>query len=221
MVLTFNKRDEKMKLENIKIKQDLSEEEIVKIACKKNNIKFSTVKNYRIIKKSVDARDKANVHYNYSIEINEDGNNQEGTTNFKEIKKVTGDKNAVIVGAGPAGLFCALTLLQNGIKPIIVEQGKRVEDRQKDIDEFIKKGKLNLLSNVQFGEGGAGTFSDGKLTSGLHNPLCKKVIQTFIEFGAPKEIKYINKPHIGTDNLINIIKNIREYILEKGGQALK
>ena len=126
----------------------------------------------------------------------------------------------VIVGSGPAGLFCALLLVKNGIKPIIIEQGKKVEDRKKDLDLFLQTGKLSNTSNTQFGEGGAGTFSDGKLTTGVNNPLGRIVLKEFVNFGAPKEIMYINKPHIGTDNLIKIIANIRNYIINNGGEFL-
>lgn len=212
-----------MKLDNIKIREDLNDEDIIKFACKKNKIDFSKVKEYKILKKSIDARNKEDVHYNYTVEVkSKDEINMENIEYEQEIgrKELDSNKFAVIIGAGPAGLFCALTLIEKGIKTIIIEQGKRVEDRKKDVDKFTKEGILNPLSNVQFGEGGAGTFSDGKLTTNLHNPLCRKVIHTFIQFGAPKEIEYINKPHIGTDNLINIIKNIRNYIIEKGGEIL-
>ena len=126
----------------------------------------------------------------------------------------------MIVGAGPAGLFAGLVFVNNGIKPIIIEQGKKVEERKKDVEEFLKTGKLNPSSNVQFGEGGAGTFSDGKLTTGINNKFCENVLNEFVKFGAPEEIKYINKPHIGTDKLIHIIANIRNYIIKNGGEFL-
>lgn len=118
------------------------------------------------------------------------------------------------------GLFAALILVYNGIKPIIIEQGKKVEERIKDVEEFIKTGNLNVNSNIQFGEGGAGTFSDGKLTTGINDPLCKIVLDEFVKFGAPEQIKYVNKPHIGTDNLVNVIGNMRDYIIKKGGEFL-
>ena len=101
-----------------------------------------------------------------------------------------------------------LSLQKTGISPIIIEQGKQVEERKKTIDDFLLNGKLNPLSNVQFGEGGAGTFSDGKLTTGINNKFCKKVLHEFVKFGAPEEILYLSKPHIGTDNLITIIAQI-------------
>lgn len=117
-------------------------------------------------------------------------------------------------------MFAALILVCNGIKPIVVEQGKKVEERIKDVEEFIKTGNLNVNSNIQFGEGGAGTFSDGKLTTGINDPLCKIVLDEFVKFGAPEQIKYVNKPHIGTDNLVNVIANMRDYIIKKGGEFL-
>ena len=216
-----------LRLENIKIREDLSDDDVVREACKKYQISFSDVEYYNILKKSIDARNKDDIFYNYTIDVKYTGKGG------KEIKKVTkesyqidinkkrkSEKRPVIVGAGPAGLFCALLLVQNGIKPIIIEQGKKVEDRKKDVDEFLKSGKLNVNSNVQFGEGGAGTFSDGKLTTGVNNPLCRRVLKEFVNFGAPKQIMYVNKPHIGTDNLINVISNMRNYIIENGGEFL-
>ena len=130
------------------------------------------------------------------------------------------DKKVIIVGSGPSGLFAALTLVQNGLHPIVIEQGSPVEEREKQVDLFRKTGKLNNLSNVQFGEGGSGTFSDGKLTTGIHSPFCKKVLEEFVNFGAPNSILYLSKPHIGTDKLIKIIKNMREYMISKGAKFL-
>ncbi len=122
---------------------------------------------------------------------------------------------------GPAGLFAGLLLVDNGIKPIILERGKSVEERIKDVEDFANNRKFSTVSNIQFGEGGAGTFSDGKLNTGSSaNMYSKKVLEEFVRFGAPKEILYTAKPHIGTDNLRKIVKNMREYIISKGGQVL-
>ena len=222
-----------IKLENIKIREDITEEQLINETCSKFKIPKQFIKKYEIAKKSIDARDKNDIFYNYSVifHLKDEYKIKKITKNIvildeneqkAEKIKVTRKSNArpVIIGAGPAGLFCALFLVENGIRPIVVEQGSKVEDRKKDVDEFLAKGKLNTLSNVQFGEGGAGTFSDGKLTTNLHNQLCKTVIDTFVKFGAPKQISYINKPHIGTDNLVKIIANIRNYIIEKGGEFL-
>lgn len=216
-----------IKITNIKIKADLSDDELFEKIYKKYKINKNDVTERRIIKKSIDARNKADIFYNYSVEL--ECKNENKIKNVQIVKKEEpfkiivnrkSSKRPVIIGAGPAGLFSALTLAQNGIKPIIIEQGKTVDERKKDVEEFQKTGKLNTLSNVQFGEGGAGTFSDGKLTSGIHNPLCKNVLKEFYNFGAPEQILYINKPHIGTDNLINIIRNMRNEIIKLGGEFL-
>ena len=216
-----------IKITNIKIRADLSDDELFEKIYKKYKINKNDVTERRIIKKSIDARNKADIFYNYSVEL--ECKNENKIKNVQIVKKEEpfkiivnrkSSKRPVIIGAGPAGLFSALTLAQNGIKPIIIEQGKTVDERKKDVEEFQKTGKINTLSNVQFGEGGAGTFSDGKLTSGIHNPLCKIVLKEFYNFGAPEQILYINKPHIGTDNLINIIRNMRNEIIKLGGEFL-
>lgn len=217
-----------LRLENIKIYEDKTEDEVLREACKKYKLDFEKIEKYVIYKKSIDARDKSNIFYNYTIDIE-----YNGIPKIKNIKEVNEEKfdlqinikrkaklRPVIIGAGPAGLFCALVLVQNGIKPIIIEQGKKVEDRQKDVEEFLKTGILNTNSNVQFGEGGAGTFSDGKLTTNSKNPLCRKVLKEFVNFGAPEQIMYINKPHIGTDNLIHVISDMRNHIINLGGTFL-
>lgn len=217
-----------LRLENIKIREELNNEEVMKIACKKNNIYLEDVLEFYIFKKSIDARNKEDIYYSYTIDLDVKNENkyskikkiEKYDNNLEIIKNRKSNKRPIIVGAGPAGLFCALFLSEYGLNPIIIEQGKTVEERKKDVEEFISTGKLNVKSNVQFGEGGAGTFSDGKLTSGIHDPLCKIVIDRFVEFGAPEQIKYINKPHIGTDNLVKIVSNMRKYIISKGGEFL-
>ncbi len=213
------------RIDNIKIYEDLEENEVISKALKKNKIDPKDVISSKIIKKSIDARDKRNVHYNYSINL--ELKNESKYTNLKKIEPKTKqiinkNRNSVykpiIVGSGPAGLFCALKLVEYGYKPIIIEQGSCVEERIKYIEEYKRTGHLNELCNVQFGEGGAGTFSDGKLTTGINSPYIEEVLDTFYQFGAPKEITYLSHPHIGTDNLINILKNIRKYIESNGGE---
>ena len=236
-----------LKLNNIKIYEDLENEKLIEKYLKKYSIASSDVLSWKIIKKSIDARNKADIHYNYTIGIkvknenkysklekikdnnnlnlqvvnnknnvkNDIINNYSNNTNFNLTNK---PKNPIIVGSGPAGLFAALTFIENNIKPIVIEQGKTVEERQKDILDFTKNRNLNIYSNVQFGEGGAGTFSDGKLTTGINSKYCQVVLKEFVKFGAPTEILYLAKPHIGTDKLINIIKTMREYIIKKGGK---
>ena len=216
-----------VRISNIKVRADFKEEELFDFICKKYKIKKNEVIKQRIVKKSIDARNKEDIFYNYSVVIEcKNENNIKGAVKIEEVTdykinvKRKSNFRPVIVGAGPAGLFTALTFAKNGIKPIVIEQGKCVEDRKKDVEEFLATGKLNINSNVQFGEGGAGTFSDGKLTSGIHNPICKVVLNEFYNFGAPEQILYINKPHIGTDNLIEIIKNMRNKIIDMGGTFL-
>lgn len=162
-----------LRLENIKIYEDLTEDEVVFEACKKYKLDFKDVKKYCIYKKSIDARNKDKIFYNYTIDIEYAGNK-----NTKNIKKVNeenfklnidvkrkAETRPVIIGAGPAGLFCGLILIQNGIKPIIIEQGKKVEDRKNDVDEFFKTGILNTSSNVQFGEGRSRYFFRWKINN--------------------------------------------------------
>lgn len=190
---------------------------------------------YSIEKQSIDARKKPQIFYVYTIHASV---LQEKKV-FKKVhsknitiveKKVyqfpfhaesTPADRPVIIGSGPAGLFCAYMLAEHGFAPILLERGKAIEERKKDVDSFWETGKLNPESNVQFGEGGAGTFSDGKLntlvkdTSGRN----RKVLEIFVKEGAPEEILYVNKPHIGTDLLMNVVKNMRKTIQSNGGEV--
>ncbi len=213
-----------LRIDNVKIYEDLDKDSLRLKVLKKNKISEKDVLLFEIVKKSIDARDKKNVHYNYSFNIKvKDDCKYPNIKSIAEVEEpsITKLRNSqyrpIIVGAGPAGLFCALTFIDNGIKPIIIEQGSSVDERISFVEEYKTTGKLNEMCNVQFGEGGAGTFSDGKLTTGIHSPLIKKVLDYFYKFGAPEEILYLSKPHIGTDNLINILRNIRSYIESNGG----
>ena len=192
-------------------------------------LKCSGVKNIKIIRQAIDARDKSRVNHILTLDFEITG--EKRFLRHKNISRPTREKYAlpspvrthirpVIVGFGPAGMFCALVLAEAGLKPVVIERGRCVEKRQTDIENFHKNGILDPSSNVQFGEGGAGTFSDGKLTTGINDIRCSYVLKRFVEFGAPQSITYLAKPHIGTDNLINIVKNIRERIIAKGGSVL-
>lgn len=217
-----------LRISNIKIRDDFNEEEVLNYTIKKYKLDKNKIHEMYIFKKSIDARNKADIFYSYTVDVDYSGKIK--SKDVKEIERINDDIDVVVkreskvspivVGAGPAGLFCALILCQHGIKPIILEQGKSVDERKKDVEEFLKNGKLNESSNVQFGEGGSGTFSDGKLTTGIHNVKCRKVLKEFYNFGAPKEIMYLSKPHIGTDNLINVIRNMRNEIIRLGGKFL-
>ena len=204
-----------------------TKEELIKKVSKKLNIKDTDIKNIRINKKSIDARDKNNINYVYEVII--DVNNENKIKISKDIikyeeeeytYKITGTntmkERPIIVGSGPSGLFLGYMLSLNGYNPIIIERGEPIEDRINTVDKFFKEGILNKNSNVQFGEGGAGTFSDGKLNTLVKDIRQKKVFEIFIENGAPKEIMYDNKPHIGTDILRSVIVNMRNKMKEYG-----
>ena len=172
-----------LKINNIKIREDLKDEEVLDFALNKNKIKKEDILEWNISKKSIDARKKDDIFYVYSIDIKVKDEKKYHFLdkikdfNFPSIEKTRSFSHPpIIIGAGPSGLFTALTFIENGVKPIVIEQGQDVDERKKTIDTFFKTGKLNTLSNVQFGEGGAGTFSDGKLNSGINSPYCKKVL---------------------------------------------
>ena len=170
-----------------------------------------------LYKKSVDARKRDNVRFCCSVLV-EVGNEQAilrknknaSVYNEKEyinpVFKGEVNHRPVVVGFGPAGMFSALVLARAGLKPIVLERGQDADTRKKDVDEFLSGGALKTDSNVQFGEGGAGTFSDGKLNTGIKDVRCRAALKTFANFGAGDKILVEAKPHIGTDILINVIK---------------
>lgn len=219
-----------MKLINeIKLNYKHTNQELINAISKKAKISPNDIKNYEIVKMGIDARKKPNILFVYNVAIDVEKSMQNKLKNFEDFTpdhsgldypKSKKDIRPVIVGFGPSGMFCALALALAGLKPIVLEQGKDVDLRMQDVENFWQNGILNEHSNVQFGEGGAGTFSDGKLNTTLNNPYCKKVINEFILNGAPKEIYYKNKAHIGTDNLRKIVKNIREKIQKNGGKII-
>ena len=188
---------------------------------------------YTILRRSVDARKKPELFFQYSIDVAVEKEDQvykrcdrkqvmrvEKTEYHFPVRGYQGKERPVIIGAGPAGLFCCYMLAEAGFKPILLERGKAVEERTRDVQKFWETGVLDTESNVQFGEGGAGTFSDGKLNTLVKDKSGRnrKVLSIFVKEGAPEEIRYDYKPHIGTDVLYHVIQNMRKTIIKHGGE---
>ena len=225
-----------IKINQIKLPVTHSDEALKKKIIKMLKLNAKTGFTYRILKKSLDARKKPELFYTYSVavEIEDTKNSEEAIVKraasssvliYKEKEymipacgHIPLDRRPVIAGAGPAGLFCAYILAEAGFSPIVIERGSRVEKRTCDVQKFWESGILNPKSNVQFGEGGAGTFSDGKLNTSVKDPSGRNrlVLETFVRFGADPSILYDNKPHIGTDVLSEVIVNMREFLVDKG-----
>ena len=225
-----------IKINQIKLPVTHSDEALKKKIIKMLKLNAKTGFTYRILKKSLDARKKPELFYTYSVAVEiEDTKNSEGAIVKRAVSSsvliykekeymipahgnISLDRRPVIAGAGPAGLFCAYILAEAGFRPIVIERGSRVEKRTYDVQKFWESGILNPKSNVQFGEGGAGTFSDGKLNTSVKDPSGRNrlVLETFVRFGADPSILYDNKPHIGTDVLSEVIVNMREFLVDKG-----
>lgn len=192
------------------------------------------LQSFSIVRRSLDARKKPTLYYSYIVDVSASNESQilhkcrnknisaitAKEYRFPEVKRTENLLRPVIVGLGPAGLFCGYYLAKHGFKPIILERGKPVEQRLEDVLEFWNSGVLNTQSNVQFGEGGAGTFSDGKLNTLVKDKYGrnKEVLKVFVENGAPEKIIYDQKPHIGTDVLMDVVRNMRNKMLSWGAQ---
>lgn len=207
----------KQTLTNVKLAPGQSESELIKIAERKLRGKCGY---FRILKKSLDARDKREIRFVYTIEFSAEKLTEERPplSVLPAIRRP--EKPVVVVGSGPAGLFCALRLTERGIPVTLLERGAPVEERERDVGRFIRERALNENSNIQFGEGGAGAFSDGKLNTQTHGGYNREVLELFARFGAPEEILWLNKPHIGSDRLKGVVRRMREYLLGQGGRVL-
>jgi uncharacterized protein len=224
----------------LNIDDDASTENLKTMAAKKLKIAVKDIQVFKIIKESIDARKKDNIKFNYSVEIKFDSSVNR-VSEAKLVRKCAdndvrleeapyfapmefGEKKLnhrpIIIGMGPAGIFAGLLMAQKGYKPIIMERGQNVRERTESVEHFWKTGELNTQSNVQFGEGGAGAFSDGKLTTRIKDRRCDYVLEELVKAGAPEEILYMGKPHIGTDILKTVVKNIRNQIIKLGGDVM-
>lgn len=217
---------------NLKTPITASKDDVIKSAIKKLRISESEVISAGIYKSSLDARKREDIHFVSSVtlslksaELEQRLSKLENVSYFEEteltpeISTQKRDGRVVIAGFGPAGMFCGLLLAEMGYKPIILERGEDVDNRVKAVESFWSGGELDEETNVQFGEGGAGTFSDGKLTTRINDPLCRYVLKRLVDMGAPEEILINAKPHIGTDKLRYVVKAIRERIISLGGEV--
>lgn len=220
-----------IRINGISLPLDYDESHIGKYAAKALRINEKDIVSVAIYKRSVDARKKNNVHFEAAVDVKVKLNEQaivkknakanivsEYKYELPPCRKL--DKRPVIIGSGPCGLFAALILSQAGQNPIILERGRDVDKRTADVGKFWRTGQLDTVSNVQFGEGGAGTFSDGKLNTGTKDIRIRKVLTEFVNHGAPEDILYLAKPHIGTDRLRTTVKNIRNTIISLGGDVM-
>ncbi len=229
------KRENMIRINQLKLSVNHTEEDLWNKAAKTLKIPAGEIRSLKIIKQSIDARKKEEIHFTYCVEV--EALREEAVVHkaknvnvtiaekreyvFPKPGKETLAHRPVIIGTGPAGLFCGIMLARNGYKPLLLERGEDVDRRRESVDRFWEGGRLKPDSNVQFGEGGAGTFSDGKLNTLVKDPFMRnrKVLELFVEFGADPSILYVNKPHIGTDVLSGIVKNMREEIIRLGGEV--
>lgn len=224
-----------IRINQLKLSIHHKPEDLKKKAARQLRIHPEAIRELHIVKQSVDARKKEELLFIYTVDV--ETSQEESLVKRAKNVNITMVKEKpyqfpaggaqklshppVIIGSGPAGLFCGLMLAQAGYRPILLERGEKVDIRTRKVNEFWKHGTLDLNSNVQFGEGGAGTFSDGKLNTLVRDPLKRnqKVLEILVEHGADPAILYLAKPHIGTDVLSRVVKNIREHIITLGGQV--
>ena len=218
-----------IRIQNLSLPLDHGSEDLKHKAAKALGISPAALGAVRLLRRSVDARKKDQVRYicTLGVEVENEAallqsNHSPNITSwtpapyiFPGVKR-TSPLPPVVVGMGPAGLFCALFLARNGLPPILLERGRDVDERTADVEHFWKTGSLSRTSNVQFGEGGAGTFSDGKLNTGTHDGRIGAVLEEFVRHGAPEDILWQQKPHVGTDVLRSVVKSMRQELLSLG-----
>lgn len=222
-----------LRVSGLKLSIEDDSAKLASIILKKLGINQEDLMDYKIFKKSVDARQRGSmIFFNYTVDAalkNEEavlkrlyGRGVAAAPDMKYVDVRCGleklKSRPVILGSGPAGLFAGIILSGMGYRPLLLERGADVDTRARVVRQFMNKGELDTECNIQFGEGGAGTFSDGKLTTLIRDTRCRKVLEEMVLAGAPAEILYLNKPHVGTDNLRTVVKNLREKIISLGGE---
>lgn len=219
-----------IKISNVKVKPDADFGDLRPICAAALGVDSEQITACKLLRRSVDARKKDDLHFVCTLAAEVAGEDKllhrlknaqpylEPTRPQPQINRDRSLPRPVVVGFGPAGMFAALTLAENGFAPIVLERGRQVDERIKEVQNFWRSHILNTESNVQFGEGGAGTFSDGKLNTGTKDVRQQRVLGTFVDCGAPEEILYSAKPHIGTDRLVDVVRNMRERIIALGGE---
>lgn len=219
-----------IRLSNVKLRLGYNDKDIKEAVTKQLRINEASILNISLYRRSIDARHKNDVHFITTLDVQLKTNENAVISKAKNKNAIICEKyryeipykndlakRPVVVGFGPAGMFCALILAQAGQRPIVIERGDKVENRTKKVYTFWESGTLDTNTNVQFGEGGAGTFSDGKLNTGTKDARSRNVLNEFVAHGAPQEILFNAKPHIGTDKLRDTVKNIRKDIIKLGG----
>jgi len=219
-----------LRIDNIKTEPGAGAEALKKRAAAILRVDAGAIGDFRVLRRSVDAREGVRFVWSVAAEVK----NEQAVLKRCRSKNVSryaparyelpkpvaaGEERPVVVGAGPAGLFCALVLAKCGARPIVLERGKPVEERKRDVETFWRTGVLDTASNVQFGEGGAGAFSDGKLNTGTKDPRHGWILERFVEFGASGDILIDAKPHVGTDRLYVVLQNLRRELLSLGAEV--